>query len=145
MSVKVISNKTEAEKKKLMEQHKQARKEILRKNRLDKKLMCVYCRELRPANDSGGFMPVSYPMEWFYIDKDWFYHKLQIVRKETVEGKQYGYMIVDFLCDPAYAFVERSATVYWGLNIVASKEGCEQLLTRSYGKPACREEIPVVY
>ena len=127
-------------------QYRDTRKDIILRHNLGKKLMTVYCRELRPNGSRKQFYDdKTYPVEWFYIDKNWFYHRLEIVKRETLVDGMESYLIIDFLCDPMYGYLERSASVYKGLNVIASKDLCERQLKGNYGKPVKKDDIPLTY
>lgn len=115
------------------------RKDILTRNGLHRKLMIIYGRELCSVEEKHKFYRDKvYPYEWYYIDKDWYYHKLEIACRITADGQQ-SCVILDTVCDPAYAYKELSASVYFGLNQNLDLDTCKRQLESCYNKPVRKE------
>lgn len=114
---------------------KAKRKDILTRHGFHKMLMIIYCKELCSIGEEYKFYKDKvYPCEWYYIDKNWYYHKLEIACRITAEGQQ-SCVILDTVCDPAYAYKELSSSVYWGLDQNWDLGLCEQQLKACFGKP----------
>lgn len=115
------------------------RKEVLIKHGRYKKLMTIYSLELCSKEEKQKFYRDKiYPHEWYYIDNNWYYHKLEIACRVTAYGRQ-SYVILDTVCDPVYAYNELSASVYFGLNQNLSLERCQVQLNACYGKAVRKE------
>ena len=118
---------------------KSRRKEILIAHGRYKKLMTIYSLELCSKEEKQKFYRDKiYPHEWYYIDNNWYYHKLEIACRITADGRQ-SYVILDTVCDPAYAYNELSASVFFGLNKNLSLERCQVQLNECYGKAVRKE------
>ena len=115
------------------EDYKLRRKEIIMRHNLYKKLMTIYSRELCFEAEKQKFYRDKIYTQWYYIDKEWYYHKLEIARRITADGWG-SYVILDTVCDPAYAYKELSVSVYFGLNHNLSLERCQAQLNECYGK-----------
>lgn len=115
------------------------RKKILIEHDRYKKLMTIYAIELCSKEEKQKFYREKiYPHEWYYIDNNWYYHKLEIACKNSAEGQQ-SYIILDIICDPMYGYREESASVFFGLNQNLSLERCQAQLNACYGKVVRKE------